>query len=44
MALRRVYGGKRWLTAVKSIAILTIYGFFNLIAMAIIAYITLRRL
>lgn len=44
IALRRVYGGKRWLTAIKSVAILTIYGFFNLIAMAIIAYVTLRRL
>lgn len=44
IALRRVYGGKRWLTALKTIAILTIYGCFNLIAMAIIAYVTLRRL
>jgi hypothetical protein len=28
----------------ESVAILTIYDFFNLIAMAIIAYVTLRRL
>jgi len=44
IALRRVYGGKWWLTGLKTFAILTIYGFFNLIAMAIIAYVTLRRL
>lgn len=43
VALRRVYGGKRWLTALKTIAILTIYGCFTLIAMAVIAYATLRR-
>jgi len=44
IALRRVYGGARWLTALKSIGILAIYGFFNIIAMAVIAYVTLRRL
>jgi len=44
IALRRVYGGPRWLTTLKTIAILFVYGFFNLIAMAVIAYVTLRRL
>ncbi|HEV7572936.1 MAG TPA: hypothetical protein VGQ21_15665 [Thermoanaerobaculia bacterium] len=44
MALRRVYGGGRWLTIAKSIAILSIYFCFVLLTMAAIAYITLRRL
>jgi len=44
MSLRRVYGGARWLTSLKTLAILTIYGFFILITMAFIAYVTLRRL
>jgi hypothetical protein len=44
MALRRVYGGKRWLTAAKTIAILSIYACFVLVAMGIIALVTLRRL
>jgi hypothetical protein len=44
MALRRVYGGSRWLTAAKTLAILTIYGGFVLAAMGVIALVTLRRL
>jgi hypothetical protein len=44
MALQRVYGGRRWLTAVKTISILTIYGTFIILTMAAIAYVTLRRL
>jgi hypothetical protein len=44
MALRRVYGGSRWLTSLKTIAILAIYGFFIICTMAAIAYVTLRRL
>ena len=44
MALQRVYGGRRWLTAVKTVAILMIYGTFIILTMAAIAYVTLRRL
>lgn len=44
IALRRVYGGKRWLTAAKTVAILGIYGGFVLVAMGLIALVTLRRL
>jgi len=44
IALQRVYGGRRWLTAVKTVAILTIYGTFIILTMAAIAYVTLRRL
>ena len=44
MALRRVYGGRRWLTAAKTVAILCIYGGFVLVAMGVIALVTLRRL
>lgn len=44
MALQRVYGGRRWLTAVKTAAILTIYGTFIILTMAVVAYVTLRRL
>ena len=44
MALQRVYGGKRWLTTLKTIAIVTIYCFFILCTMGAIAYATLRRL
>jgi len=44
MALRRVYGGSRWLTAAKTVAILGIYSSFVLVAMGLIALITLRRL
>jgi hypothetical protein len=44
MALQRVYGGRRWLTSLKTVAILTIYGVFILLTMALIVYITLRRL
>ncbi|MGH9422169.1 MAG: hypothetical protein ACRD3J_19490, partial [Thermoanaerobaculia bacterium] len=44
VALQRVYGGRRWVTAVKTIAIVTVYGFFIITAMAAIAYVTLRRL
>lgn len=44
IALRRVYGGKRWLTAAKTVAILGIYCAFVLVAMGVIALLTLRRL
>ncbi|HXA16437.1 MAG TPA: DUF3667 domain-containing protein [Thermoanaerobaculia bacterium] len=44
MALQRVYAGRRWLTVVKTVAILTIYGAFILLTMAAIAYVTLRQL
>lgn len=44
MALQRVYAGRRWLTALKTVAILTIYGIFILLTMAAITYVTLRRL
>jgi len=44
IALQRVYGGRRWLTAVKTVAILMIYGTFIILTMAAIAYVTLRRL
>jgi hypothetical protein len=44
IALRRVYGGGRWLTIAKSVAILSIYFCFILLTMAAIAYVTLRRL
>jgi hypothetical protein len=44
IALRRVYGGGRWITIAKSIAILSIYFVFILLTMAAIAYVTLRRL
>jgi hypothetical protein len=44
IALRRVYGGRRWLTAAKTFAILTVYLAGVLLAMAGIAYMTLRRL
>jgi hypothetical protein len=44
MALQRVYGGRRWMTAAKTIAILVIYGVFIIVAMAAIAFVTLRRL
>ncbi len=44
IALRRVYGGGRWVTAAKTIAILTIYLTIVLLVMAGIAYLTLRRL
>jgi len=44
IALRRVYGGGRWLTIAKSIAILSIYLCVILLTMAGIAYVTLRRL
>lgn len=44
MALQRVYGGRGWLTALKTIAIMTIYGGFIVCTMALIAYVTLRRL
>ncbi|MGH9419241.1 MAG: DUF3667 domain-containing protein, partial [Thermoanaerobaculia bacterium] len=42
IALQRVYGGRRWVTAIKTIV--TVYGFFIITAMAAIAYVTLRRL
>ncbi len=44
MALQRVYGGRRWLTAVKTAAIVSIYLGFVLVTMAAITYVTLRRL
>jgi hypothetical protein len=43
-ALRRVYGGSRWLTAAKIAGIITIYLGFVLMAMAAIAIVTLRKL
>jgi hypothetical protein len=44
IALRRVYGGGRWLTVAKMAAILTIYGSVVLVAMAAVVLYTLRRL
>jgi len=44
MALRRVYGGSRWLTAAKVAAIAIVYGSVVLIAMAFVVLFTLRRL
>jgi len=44
IALRRVYGGTRWMTAAKTAGIVPIYSAFVLLAMAAIAYVTLRRL
>lgn len=44
MALQRVYAGRRWLTALKTVAILSIYGTFIILTMAAITYVTLRRL
>jgi len=44
IALRRVYGGSRWMTALKTAAILPVYLGLVLVAMGIIALITLLRL
>lgn len=44
IALRRVYGGSHWLNAAKTLAILPIYTGFVLVAMGLIALMTLRRL
>lgn len=44
VALRRVYGGKRWITAGKMAAILTVYASVVLISMAAVVLYTLRRL
>jgi len=44
IALRRVYGGRRWMTAAKTAGIVPLYGTFVILAMAAIAYVTLRRL
>jgi hypothetical protein len=44
MSIRRVYGGSRLLATLKSVAILTIYCVFILLAMALIALVTLLRL
>jgi len=44
MALRRVYGGSRSMTAAKTAAILPIYMGFVVVAMGLIALVTLRRL
>jgi Protein of unknown function (DUF3667) len=43
-ALRRVYGGTRWITTAKTAAIVPLYGGFVLMAMALIAFLRLRRL
>jgi Protein of unknown function (DUF3667) len=44
MALHRVYGGARWLTIAKSIAILSAYFCLVVLTMGAIVYVTLRRL
>jgi hypothetical protein len=44
VALRRVYGGTRWMTALKTSAIILGYLVFLMIALAAIAYVTMRRL
>lgn len=44
VALRRVHGGNRWLTSAKILAIMPIYGSIILVAMGMIALVTLRRL
>jgi len=44
IALRRVYGGTRGITIAKTAGIVPIYSAFVLCAMALIAYITMRRL
>ena len=44
IALRRVYGGTRWMTVAKTAGIVPVYSTFVLCAMALIAYVTLRRL
>ena len=44
IALRRVYGGTRAMTALKTIGIVVADCFLILIAMAAIAYVTMRRL
>src|ERR1041385_561356 len=43
-ALRRVYGGSRWMTAAKMAAIVPIYGTAVATVVVIIALVTLRRL
>lgn len=43
IALRKVYGGGRWLTVAKTAAIVALDLFFVLCAMAAIALITLRK-
>jgi hypothetical protein len=44
VALRRVYGGSRWMTAAKMAAIVPVYGMAVAVAMGLIALVTLRRL
>lgn len=44
IALRRVYGGSRLLTAVKAAGILAIYGIALSVTMLALAYVTMRRL
>lgn len=44
VALRRVYGGTRWITTAKTAAIFAVYLVFVLLTMAAIAYVTMRRL
>jgi hypothetical protein len=44
VALRRVYGGSRWMTAAKVAAIMPLYGMAVVTAMGLIALVTLRRL
>ena len=44
VALRRVYGGSRGMTALKTSALVVVYLMFVIIAMAGIAFVTMRRL
>jgi hypothetical protein len=44
IALRRVYGGGRWLTVAKMAAIMFVYGSVVILAMAAVVLYTLRRL
>jgi hypothetical protein len=44
MALRRVYGGGRWLTAAKMSAIVAVYGSVVVLSMAALVLFTLRHL
>jgi hypothetical protein len=43
-AARRVYGGTRLVTWLKTAGIMTLYGTFVVLTMAAIAYVTMRRL
>jgi hypothetical protein len=44
IALQHVYGGRQWMTALKTISILTIYSLLIVVTMGAIVYVTLRRL